>query len=273
MPTAQQALDRLASLVQPDGGWGYQVGQPGHLEPTCFAALALATDRAKYSSLIAGALAFIESNRVADGTYRLTRGRPQAVWPTALVLFTRHALGASADQLKPTADKLLAMESRVFKVDDEVSDMKMDIDVSITGWSWAEANFAWVEPTAWACLALRAVGQGDHPRVKEGVKLILDRAFESGGANYGNRIVLGKPTEPIPGPTALMLLALQATPENPRVDAAVGYLRMHAAKTTDLEHLAWAKLGLAQRWWVRGQRAMIRSFSNGAKSLKRLMPQ
>ena len=245
MPTAHAALERLATLVQPDGGWGYQAGQPGHLEPTCLAALALGTEREKYAGLIAGALAFIESNRVADGTYRLTRGRPQAVWPTAMVLFTRRALGTPGDELKPTVEKLLAMESRVFKVDGEVDDMKLDIDLSITGWSWAESNFAWVEPTAWACLALRAAGQGEHPRVKEGMRLILDRAFESGGANYGNRIVLGKPTEPIPGPTALMLLALQATPENPRVDAAVGYLRMHAAKTTDLEHLAWAKLALA----------------------------
>jgi uncharacterized protein (DUF362 family) len=244
MPTSQTARDRLAALVQPDGGWGYQPGQPAHLEPTCLALLALAADREKNAGLIDGGLRWVESNRHPDGTYRLLRGRPQAAWPTALVLFTKHAIGRPATETGPTADRLLAIESRVVKVDDEIADMKIDIDLSLLGWPWAEANFAWVEPTAWACLALRSVGKGDHPRVREGLKLIVDRAFDSGGVNYGNRVVLGRSTEPIPGPTALMLLACQGVTDQPRVDAAVGYLRMHAAKTTDLEHLAWARLAL-----------------------------
>ncbi len=250
MPSSSIALDRLASLVSPDGGWGYQLGQPLHLEPTCLAILALASDRAKFGTLVENGLKALEANRAADGTYRLTRGRPEAAWPTALVLFTEHALSpldcAPGSPLALTAEKLLTIESRVLKVeDDEISDMKIDIDLTIRGWPWAEANFAWVEPTSWACLALRAVGHGDHPRVQEGMKLLLDRAFDTGGANYGNRLVLGHSTEPIPGPTAIMLLALQGLADRPRIDAAVGYLRMQAAKSTDLEHLAWAKLALA----------------------------
>ena len=250
MPTAQTALDRLAALVSPDGGWGYQPGQDTHLEPTCLALLALSGDREKYAALIEKGLAALEAHRGADGTYRLTRGRPQAIWPTAMVLFTETALSpvasAPGSPLAATAEKLLATESRVIEADgQEVADMKIDIDLSLKGWPWAEANFAWVEPTSWACLALRSVGRGDHPRVKEGMKLLIDRAFDSGGVNYGNRMVLGKSTEPIPGPTATMLLALQGVTDEPRVEAAKGYLRVHAAKTTDLEHLAWAKLALS----------------------------
>ena len=245
MPNAQTALDRLVELAHPAGGWGYQPDQPAHLEPTCLAVTALGVDRAKYATAIASGLAVVESHRHPDGTYRLTRGRPQAAWPTALVLFAKHALTQPAGQIAAAADSLLALESKVVTVDGEVKDMKFDIDLTLRGWPWAEANFAWVEPTAWACLALRAAGRGDHPRVQEGIKLLLDRAFDTGGVNYGNRVVLGKPTEPIPGPTAVMLLALQGVTDNPRVDATVGYLRMHAAKSTDLEHLAWAKLALA----------------------------
>jgi uncharacterized protein (DUF362 family) len=245
MPTVTTALDRLAELAAPGGGWGYQPGQPAHLEPTGLALLALAADRAKYASHIDAGLAAVESNRSADGSYRLTRGRPQAVWPTALVLFAEQALGLPADRLARTADALLRAESRVISASDEVKDMKFDIDLGLKGWGWADANFAWVEPTAWACLALRAAGRGAHPRVAEGLRLLLDRAFDSGGANYGNRIVLGRSTEPIPGPTAILLLALQGAADEPRVDAARGYLRVHAAKSTDLEHLAWAKLALA----------------------------
>ncbi|MBX9580515.1 MAG: DUF362 domain-containing protein [Gemmataceae bacterium] len=234
--------DRLAALVAPGGGWGYQPGQPAHLEPTCLAALALAGTR--HEPLVAAGLAAIEANRLSDGSYRLARGRPEAAWPTALILFTRHALGHAGGGLAATAGRLLALESRA--VDgDESADMAVDIDLSIRGWGWAEENFAWVEPTAWACLALRRAGFGDHPRVREGLRLLIDRAFDSGGANYGNRVVLGRPTEPIPGPTAVMLLALQGVADEPRVEAAKGYLRVVGAKSTDLEHLAWAKLALA----------------------------
>ena len=131
MPTSQTARDRLAALASPDGGWGYQPGQPPPLEPTCLALLALAADREKFAALIDAGLRWVESNRHPDGTYRLSRGRPQAAWPTALVLFTKQALGQDADQLAPTADKLLAIESRVLKLDDEVADMKIDIDLSL----------------------------------------------------------------------------------------------------------------------------------------------
>jgi uncharacterized protein (DUF362 family) len=250
MPSVATARERLAAQVAADGGWGYQPGQPLHLEPTCLAILALAGEPEKYQPLIERARAAIAANRAADATYRLARGRPQAVWATALVLVTEHALSPTAcapgSPLAATAERLLAIESRVLKVDDEeVADMKIDIDLTLRGWPWAEANFAWVEPTSWACLALTAVGRGDHPRVQEGRNLLLDRAFDSGGANYGNRVVLGKSTEPIPGPTAMMLLALQGVAHQPRIDAAVGYLRVTAAKSTDLEHLAWAKLALS----------------------------
>src|SRR5262249_585741 len=93
-----------------------------------------------------------------------------------------------------------------------------------------------------ACLALRRAGQGDHPRVQEGLRLLLDRASDEGGINYGNREVLGRRTDPIPGPTALMLLALQGR-EHPRISAAVAWLQRQT-ESDDLEHLCWAKLAL-----------------------------
>jgi uncharacterized protein (DUF362 family) len=239
-------LDRLAGLASADGGWGYQPGQPAHLEPTCLAALALAAEPQRYAAHVEAGQRAIDAHAQPDGSYRLGRGRPQAAWPTALVLFARSALGYPAGELGAAAEKLLTIQGRVIPADPEVADMQ-DIDLQLIGWPWAEETFSWVEPTAWACLALRAVGKGGHPRVREGLRLILDRAFDTGGVNYGNRFVLGKRTEPIPGPTALMLLALQGITDEPRIDAAKGYLRVHGEQTTDLEHLAWIKLALAAR--------------------------
>src|SRR5262249_35256431 len=63
----------------------------------------------------------------------------------------------------------------------------------------------------------------------------------------------GCQTAPIPGPTALMLLAMQGQPfadaETPahlqsRRSAAVNYLRGEALEGDDLDHLCWARLAL-----------------------------
>ncbi|MFM8270932.1 MAG: hypothetical protein ACKODX_01145, partial [Gemmata sp.] len=245
MSTSHALLTRLAALANPDGGYGYHAGKASHPEPTCLALLAFGTAREPFAQQITSGLAALERNRQPDGGYCLANGRPEAAWTTAIALFARLGLGATPEQVRPTVGRLLAVESRTMPNDPEAADMQNDIDLSLVGWPWAVANFGWVEPTAWACLALRAAGLERHPRVQQGLKLLLDRAFDSGGANYGNRVILGTSTEPIPGPTALLLLAVQGAVDHPRVDAAVGYLRLHAAKATDLEHLAWAKLALS----------------------------
>jgi uncharacterized protein (DUF362 family) len=244
MTATPDPLALLASLARPDGGWGYRAGQPAHLEPTCLALLALA-DRGGDVQVLGKGLEFLHRHRQPDASYRLDRGRPEAAWPTALALFTLLRLGESPDRWRPVADRLLTLRGRVLKADPEVSDMT-DIDTGLLGWPWAEGTFSWVEPTSWAVLALRATGHGRHPRVREGLRLLLDRAFETGGANYGNRTILGTPTEPMPGPTALLLLALQGV-DDPRADAAAGYLRTHARTSTDLEHLGWIRLALTTR--------------------------
>jgi uncharacterized protein (DUF362 family) len=183
----------------------------------------------------------MERGRSTDGFYRLAQGREEAVWPTALVLFTQAALGRT-DETRRTAAVLLSLRGRA--IDAGQATEVHDIDVNLLGWPWADGNFSWAEPTAWACLALRRAGFGNHERVAEGLRLLLDRAFDTGGINYGNRQILGRPTEPIPGPTALMLLALQGQAEHPRVTASTFYLTEKALAGNDLEHLCWARLAL-----------------------------
>jgi uncharacterized protein (DUF362 family) len=239
-----ELLSRLAALANPDGGWGYHAGNSSHPEPTCLALLAFGAARAQFEPVIAKGLSALELHHQPNGGYRLTDGRPEADWPTAIALFTKRALGTPLEDLKPTIERLLSVESRSMTKDPETTDMENDIDLSLVGWPWAAANFGWVEPTAWSVLALRAAGLENHPRVQQGLKLLLDRAFDTGGANYGNRIVLGTATEPIPGPSAILLLAVQGVVDHPRVDASVGYVRVQAAKATDLEHLAWARIAL-----------------------------
>lgn len=244
MPDLIPILDRLTQLGSPNGGWGYSAGQAPHLEPTCFATLALDAIPDRYPGWIEAGLRAIAANAAANGGYRLERGRHQAVWPTALVLLLRHALGHKPADLVPIVDRLLAVAGRPVQKDPEFADI-VDIDMQLIGWPWAEGTFSWVEPTAWAIVALRACGRGGETRVQEGLRLLLDRAYDHGGTNYGNKTVLGKATDPIPGPTAVLLLACQGLAAEPRVAAAISYLRSHALATADLDHLAWAKLALS----------------------------
>ncbi|MFO0927711.1 MAG: DUF362 domain-containing protein [Gemmataceae bacterium] len=93
-------------------------------------------------------------------------------------------------------------------------------------------------------LALRRVGQGEHTRVREGKRLLLNRMLEAGGLNYGNRRIFGISLDPIPTPTALALLALQGEPVDDRIIRTADYLRRQAAESDDVEHLAWSILAL-----------------------------
>ncbi len=237
-------LDALVAQALPDGGWGYAPGQGAHLEPTCLALLALSREPDRHARVIEQGRAALERCATPDGGYRLTTGREEAVWPTALVLFVKTVLGAPEAERQKTAARLLALKGRQPENTGEAGELH-DIDLTLVGWPWAEGNFSWAEPTAWACLALRRAGHGDRPRVAEGLRLLLDRASDEGGINYGNRRILGRTTEPIPGPTALMLLALQGkNDDHPRVAAALRYLGRQADEGDDLEHLCWARLAL-----------------------------
>jgi uncharacterized protein (DUF362 family) len=235
-------LENLASQAHPEGGWGYAPGQTSQLEPTCLALLALSLAEKEFEAAIKQGEAALQQCATEDGAYRRSDDRDELIWPTALVLFVQTVLDCSRSDRERVAARLLSVHAA--KPNDQQAAEVHDIDLQLLGWPWAEGNFSWAEPTAWACLALRRAGFGDHARVREGLRLLIDRAFDDGGINYGNRTVLGRRTEPIPGPTALMLLALQGAADQPRIAAAVNYLLRVATTSDDLEHLCWAKLAL-----------------------------
>ena len=243
MPTLHAVLQTLARQAHGDGGWGYAPTLSMHPEPTCLALLALSLEADGYRDAIDHGLAALQRCGARDGAYRLPDGREEAVWPTALVLFVQSVLNRSEEDRRRTANELLGLQGWVVEADPEMAQTS-DIDTRIPGWPWAENNFSWVEPTAWACVALRRAGHGEDSRVANGQRLLLDRAFEDGGVNYGNKRIFGQSTLPIPGPTALMLIALQGRDDDPLVGAAIDYLRRHAGESEDLEHLGWARLAL-----------------------------
>jgi len=88
----------------------------------------------------------------------------------------------------------------------------VELDPDLRGWAWLPGTFSWVEPTAYAILAFRALRPGSPERVArhvdEAERMLLDRVCADGGWNYGNSRVLGEELWPYPDTTAIALLAL-----------------------------------------------------------------
>ena len=205
MPAFTPHLEALVQAMHETGGWGYAPGQPPQLEPSCLGLLALSLEPSRYAEQIEKTWRVIEQNANDDGSYRPREGRDEAMWPTSLVLFVKAALGIKGPATDRSGNFLLQTRGRV--PDHPEAGELHDFDINLVGWPWAEKNFSWVEPTSWACLALRFAGCSAHPRVEEGLACCSIARMDDGGINYGNRRILGKMTDPIPGPTAMMLLA------------------------------------------------------------------
>jgi hypothetical protein len=123
-------------------------------------------------------------------------------------------------------------------------------DTSITGWSWIAGTHAWVEPTGLAMMALRIAGYGDHPRMREGARLLLDRQLPHGGWNYGNTAVFGQELRPMPLSTAIALNALKSETPRETVQVSLAYLHQKVATFKTPRSLGWSLLGLGA-WQAR----------------------
>jgi len=194
----------LESAILADGGLPYHPGQPpAAAEPTLLAVLAMAalgTERPVTPRL----LAWCRAAQAPSGALVFREALPErhGEWLTPLLALAFHHHGLTAERDRAVAF-LLGFRSATF---DEASDVIQNN--RLVGWPWAPETFGWVEPTAWALLALDAVGQGDHPRAREGRALLLDRAIPDSGWNYGNRTVYAANLLPFLDTTALALLAL-----------------------------------------------------------------
>jgi hypothetical protein len=118
-------------------------------------------------------------------------------------------------------------------------------DTTLAGWPWVVGTHSWLEPTAYAVLALKAAGHKKHPRTREAVQMLVDRLLPSGGCNYGNTIVMGQELLPHVQPTGLVLLALaEETIDDPRIERSLAYLERCIAATSAAASLAFGLIGL-----------------------------
>ncbi len=257
---------QLAPLQNPDGGWGAAAAHPSNPEATALAARALAAAAAAHGDAArddgAAALAWLRAARAPDGTYPFLADAPAAVWPTAVVAWSLAGVPAARAEAVRAGRALLGVEGRgnvwwvrlLGRLYPEQKEAAFETDLDLTGWPWVRDTASWVEPTAWAVLALRALRE-DLPRHAVDHRLGLadamfrDRACPGGGWNYGNGRALGQDLRPYPDTTALALLALRPAHPSPETEAGLAALdRMletnHSSLAAALASLCRAAYGL-----------------------------
>ncbi len=204
-----RALEFLRAAQNADGGWGYKLGGMSFVEPTSTALLVLPLD-AQSNLHVQRARAFLKSLQRADGGWGIAALDDESGWMTAWAVWALAASEATAAQRGVN----YLLENSGIRVTDQkqIEGVKkiLQIDATITGWAWQQGDAAWIFPTALSLLALKKMNVRDHPRVREGLQYLLDRAISTGGWNIGNPFMVTGSLPPTVENTALALIALRA---------------------------------------------------------------
>jgi hypothetical protein len=229
------ALDQLARGPV----CGYEREATPSTEPTALAALALTANFRSNSA--APAIDWLTRAQAADGSVGIRAGESPG-WPTSLAVLAWKAANSKdhGGQIERAATWILQAHGKTMPRVPEFGH-----NSEIPGWSYADETSCWLEPTALAVFALKAIGHAQHARTRDGVGLLIDRLLESGGCNYGNTAVLGQTLRPHIQPTGLALLALAGESDpTGRLAKSVTWLRQAIGGETPSASLAWALLGL-----------------------------
>ncbi|MFZ5830555.1 MAG: hypothetical protein ACOY3P_10725, partial [Planctomycetota bacterium] len=238
-----ELLDRIASHPC----CGYERTQPPRVEPTALAALALSLHGRTNDAH--AALDWLASVQNSDGSFGVDATLRQPHWPTGWAALAFRAATQQTAATWPFAEAadrgaqwLLSSSGEPLERENKEI---VGHDTTLRGWPWVETTHSWIEPTATAVLALKAMGHARHPRCREAVRLIIDRTLPGGGWNYGNTIVLGNTLLPHVQPTGLALAALAGEAGSASaIERAVGYLRRTLTATTAAASLGYALLGM-----------------------------
>jgi len=230
----------LIAAQAASGAWPYYAGNQDAPEPTCYALLALANaERSGHAACVSRGVQALSRSIGADGVVRWqTSSDPH--WTASLAILTLTRLRQNEELVDRAASALLSWKVRTARPSPVVP-----LDSQLAGWSWYDNTFSWIEPTCHALIALKAAGYDSAPRVAEGEALLLDRACDDGGWNYGNPEAFGRRLDSFPDTTALALLALQGTPgAESRVAAGIQFLQQAAFAAPSTLTFAWTILSL-----------------------------
>ena len=234
------SISELLARSLPDGGFGDRPGGAYRTDVTAWAAIVLnAVDqRQAYDA----AAKHLGKDQMSDGRIPIGPGHAEAWWPTALAVVA----WAGVEQYRIEKDRAtqFLLHATGESIKKEVND-PIGHDTMLSGWSWIEGTHSWIEPTCLSLLALSAVGITDHPRVHDGIRLLLDRQLPHGGWNYGNTTMFGRELHPMPETTGAALAGLAGMVNRNEVVRSIQYLQGEIERLRTPISLGWSLLGLA----------------------------
>jgi len=240
------AMRLLESRVLPDGGFGARDNDTFRSDATAWAILAMSRAVPTHP-LVDPARDRLATAQSSDGRVSMSKEHEEAYWPTAVSVLAWHGSRAHDPQSSLGIQFLLKTMGHHWS---KTPDAPTGHDPSIPGWPWIDGTHSWIEPTVLSVLALRVVGHGQHDRVHEGIRMMLDRQLPHGGWNYGNTTVYGRELHPMPESTGAALAGLAGLVEQETVVQSLDYLQGVVSQLRTPISLGWGLLGLAtwDRW-------------------------
>ena len=185
---------RLSSRLEASrtgDGFGPRAGLPPEPEPTALAAIALDDEDAR---------AWLLDHQRSDGGFALVVGtvvNDSATGLAALALPPGDAREQALDHLASHRAPSMPYQALV------------PYDPDTRGWGWTPDTFGWVEPTARALAAFRALRPTETALIADGLAVLADRECADGGWNYGTRAVFGDDMPAFGQTTAAALIGVQ----------------------------------------------------------------
>jgi len=239
-PIEKSRLRLLEERYMEGVGFANRPGGNSRPDATSWAILALEAVGSD-NGVTAKARQWLARVQLGDGRVCIAPQLTDACWPTALAILAWHSAPDCEEPRSKAIRFLLDFRQAEISKGLETNEGH---DERIPGWPWIAKTHAWVEPTAYALMALRVCGYAAHSRSQDAVRLLMDRQLPDGGWNCGNTITFGRQMRPMPETTGLSLQALAGLAPRAAVEKSIAYLRAELASLNAPMSLAWAILGL-----------------------------
>lgn len=234
-------ITEIVSVQLPDGGFPYHPGEHSRVDATSWAVIALSLAGLSPDACHRGKT-FLVTQQHEDGRISIVPDHPQASWPTALAILAWGEDHRFKEARELAIHFLLNFSGKHWPRFDPFI---VGHDASIVGWPWIADTHSWVIPTALAIMALQRSGITQHPRISQGLSMLLDRQLPHGGWNQGATTVFGKELLPLPECTGIALQALAGNTERQAIERSLSYLLEQLPHLRTPISLGWALLGLS----------------------------
>lgn len=224
------------------------------MEPTCWAMIAISNATDADPQLRTRAREFLLKSQSQEGFWTASPEMQTGNWVTSLACLAL----ADDPQAQDAVNRGLTWLCGDYPLDTSfllrlVKRLRGDSNISeqsdaYRGWGWTPRTSSWVEPTAFALMALQASDTRDikdaKRRIPLAVGLLHDRMCPGGGWNSGNPKVYGVAGQPLVLPTSWALLGLRRFEEHETKRLSLAWLRSEVPSIESPGSLAVATMCL-----------------------------